>query len=345
MQLSYRLVSLVLRSPFALSHGSSITRDTVLVALDDTTGRGYGEIPIVPYYGIDARTVLGELQEIATVLRGQHATIAIALRIERNGAWHPFVRAGVSEALVDRIASIMGRTRAALLDQEPITDLRSAWTIAERDHRRALQLLHSVDARTIKVKTGFPGDVELVRALVTADPSRVYWIDCNGGWEPAEAIEKARQMQTMGVALIEEPVAHDFAALQRVAEAVTIPVIADESVQTADDLRVLLCDAPAARGIVVKIVKHGGPFATRAIVRTVREAGKGYLLGEMVESSVGTAHALDFAALARWIDLDAPLLITNDPGTGLDIRPGYVARSGARAASVAAPVGFTPIDP
>ena len=152
MRLSYRLVSLVLRSPFALSHGSSITRDTVLVALDDATGRGYGEIPIVPYYRIDAHTVLGELREIATALRGRHATTATALRIERNGAWHPFVRAGVSEALVDRIASITERTRAALLDQEPITDLRSAWTIAERDHRRALQLLHSVDARHDKGK-------------------------------------------------------------------------------------------------------------------------------------------------------------------------------------------------
>ena len=132
-----------------------------------------------------------------------------------------------------------------------------------------------------------------------------------------------------------------MAALQRVAEAVTIPVIADASVQTADDLRALLSDAPAAHGIVVKIVKHGGPFATRAIVRAVRDAGKEYLLGEMVESSVGTAHALDFGALARWVDLDAPLLITNDPGTGLDIRPGYVALCGTRAASVTAPVGFS----
>ncbi len=344
MRLLFHRERLRLRSPFALSHGTSTSRETVLVALEDAGARGYGEIPIVPYYGIDPDMVTDQLREIATLLRGRSLRIATAARIEKTDAWHPFVRAGVSEALVECIAAIEKRSRASVLGQRSVVRCLSSWTIAERDQQRALSLLRSVDTHTIKVKTGFAGDVELVRALVDADPARTYWIDCNGGWEGAEAADRARAMERLGVALIEEPVKHDFAALQRVAEAVTVPVVADESVRTVADLRTMLSDAPAAGGIVVKIAKHGGPLATREIVRTVRDAGKEYLLGQMVESSVGTARALDFASFASWVDLDAPLLVENDPGTGLNIRPGYVSTVGAHGGSVRPSITFMPID-
>ncbi len=41
------------------------------------------------------------------------------------------------------------------------------------------------------------------------------------------------------------------------------------------------------------------------------------MLGCMVETSLGTTAMAHLAGLAEWLDLDAPLLIANDPFDGI----------------------------
>jgi L-alanine-DL-glutamate epimerase-like enolase superfamily enzyme len=41
------------------------------------------------------------------------------------------------------------------------------------------------------------------------------------------------------------------------------------------------------------------------------------MLGCMIETSLGITAAAHLAGLADWLDLDAPLLITNDPFDGI----------------------------
>jgi L-alanine-DL-glutamate epimerase-like enolase superfamily enzyme len=41
------------------------------------------------------------------------------------------------------------------------------------------------------------------------------------------------------------------------------------------------------------------------------------MLGCMIETSIGITAMAHFAGLADWLDLDAPLLISNDPFSGV----------------------------
>jgi L-alanine-DL-glutamate epimerase-like enolase superfamily enzyme len=53
------------------------------------------------------------------------------------------------------------------------------------------------------------------------------------------------------------------------------------------------------------------------MLHRARELGLRVLLGCMIETSLGTTAMAHLAGLADWLDLDAPLLISNDPFEGL----------------------------
>jgi L-alanine-DL-glutamate epimerase-like enolase superfamily enzyme len=47
----------------------------------------------------------------------------------------------------------------------------------------------------------------------------------------------------------------------------------------------------------------------------------GIMLGCMIETSIGATAMAHLAGLADWLDLDAPLLIADDPFDGLRFGP------------------------
>jgi L-alanine-DL-glutamate epimerase-like enolase superfamily enzyme len=53
------------------------------------------------------------------------------------------------------------------------------------------------------------------------------------------------------------------------------------------------------------------------LIHRARELGLRIMLGCMVETSLGTTAMAHLAGIADWLDLDAPLLISNDPFDGL----------------------------
>ena len=64
-------------------------------------------------------------------------------------------------------------------------------------------------------------------------------------------------------------------------------------------------------------MKAGGLTATVAMLKRARELGLRVMLGCMIETSIGTTAMAHLAGLAEWLDLDAPVLISNDPFDGM----------------------------
>jgi L-Ala-D/L-Glu epimerase len=100
----------------------------------------------------------------------------------------------------------------------------------------------------------------------------------------------------------------------------SIPIVADESVQTAADV-IRLADAGVS-GINVKLMKTGGLTPALRIIHLARERGMRIMLGCMVETSLGTTAMAHLMGLADWCDLDAPMLISNDPFDGIHYADG-----------------------
>lgn len=342
--MSFELLShrLRLASPFAIAHDTYRYRDTIILRLSDGAVSGFGEIPIVPYYAMTRKWALSKADRLSRSLlavvrprscRSVDDVVRAAAEIEARAEVHPFVRAGLSEALVDLAARMEGVSVADILHVAPVRERVSSYTIAERDRERARELVARSEADKrgfpLKVKCGYAGDEEAVAAVRDAAPASPIWVDCNGGWSRVDGPARGRAMVAAGASLIEEPVSHDVRTLSEVAQAARgVPVIADESVASLEELCTVMSGAPAVAGAVLKIAKLGGPLTFLAARRTIAEAGLRFMVGEMVESGIGTAWALALSDGATWVDLDAPALLAEDVARGLTVRPGGVAVHG-----------------
>ena len=116
--------------------------------------------------------------------------------------------------------------------------------------------------------------------------------------------------------LIEQPLAASdrdgvsWLASQRLG----VPMFADESVSTIDDIRSIATDVD---GVVVKVRKFGGVAASLEAITLARSLGLRVMIGCMIESSVATTAAAHLGGCCDLVDLDAPLLIANDPYEGV----------------------------
>ena len=132
-------------------------------------------------------------------------------------------------------------------------------------------------------------------------------------------------------ALLEQPVAReDWEGLGRLAREAGVPVAADESCRTPEDA-VRIGRGGLAQVLNIKLAKSGVVQALD-IAAIARAFGLGLMIGGMVETRLGMGFSAHLAAGLGgfdWVDLDTPLLLTDDPITG-----GYRSE-GARFASMA----------
>ncbi len=133
--------------------------------------------------------------------------------------------------------------------------------------------------RSAKVKVG--GDIHADRDRIAAireavGPEFHLRIDANAGYDADTSIELARMVAPYKLQLFEQPVPdHDLAGMARVrreANALGVPVMADESVSDHASL-VRIVKADAADIVKVKVMKQGGIINTRRMIATAEAAG------------------------------------------------------------------------
>ena len=170
----------------------------------------------------------------------------------------------------------------------------------------------------LKIKVGGESDLETLRAVrgVYDGPIRV---DANTGWTLDGAIELLPALVDLGVELVEQPFpARSLDDLRRLQEVSALPIVADESAVTIDDLDGLV---GVVAGVNVKLAKCGGVGPAARMLARARELGFRTFLGCMEETSVGIAASAAVSSLADWADLDGNLLLADDPFEGLELGP------------------------
>ncbi|HKV85668.1 MAG TPA: enolase C-terminal domain-like protein, partial [Ktedonobacterales bacterium] len=171
----------------------------------------------------------------------------------------------------------------------------------------------------LKVKLGTEADLDIVRAIrdVTSATLRV---DANAAWTPKQAIRIITRLEPYDIEFVEQPVAaNDLDGLRLVRENSALPIIADESCVTLEDIpRVAGC----ADGINIKLMKCGGIRNALAMIHAARAHHLKVMLGCMIESSLAITAAAQISPLVDYADLDGGLLITNDPYDGVRVERG-----------------------
>jgi L-Ala-D/L-Glu epimerase / N-acetyl-D-glutamate racemase len=326
LSLNHDVLDLPLRDPFVIARseegaGRSIT--TVIVELRDDRfpglvglgegfpGRYYGETPgtmavVLPLL-LDA---VGELDLTPACLDTAGARLAEAIR------WNGAAKCGLDIALHDLVGKVTNQPVHELLGQStdiPPTDfslgIDEPEVVAERARRAGA-------FPALKIKVGGEADLPTLRAVraVYGGPLRV---DANTGWTPDAAAELVPELIDLGVELIEQPFPPTrldwLADLQ---QASPLPIVADESCVTIEDLDAL---AGLVAGVNVKLAKCGGVGAAARMMERARELGFRIFLGCMEETSVGIAASAAVASGADWVDLDGCLLLAKDPFEGLEL--------------------------
>ncbi len=316
--LSWTELTLHLKTPFTVSYGSSTTRTAFWIRLKNDEGWGEGTIPF--YYGIDFKTMTAAWDRAAEQDKPFPDTIEEVPGWIDPGAPKP-AQAALDIALHDRIGKQRNKPLHQILGVPEPKPMITSYTISiDTPETMARMAAQAASFPIIKIKLGTPGQEALdearLEAIRSARPDARLRIDANAGWEAAGAIQLVRRLEKFDLELIEQPTAkEDITGMGLVQAETGIPVVADESVQSLEDIDRL--HAAGVQGINLKLMKSGGLANGLAMLRRAKSYGMKIMLGCMVETSVGVGAMAHLMGLADWIDLDTPLLISNDPFLGL----------------------------
>ncbi|MGH3519960.1 MAG: muconate cycloisomerase family protein [Haloechinothrix sp.] len=321
--------------PLRRSHkfkSMSTDHQSYLVARVRTTdgieGIGEAVVPGGPWWGGESVETMKVVIDayLAPALIGQDASRVDYLmrRLDRVAARNSFAKAALEIALFDAWGQSLGIPVYQLLgglyrDRIPVTWALGAEdadiVIAEAEEKLAAGL-HS----SFKLKMGAidpATDTARICAVAKALGERAsVRVDLNAAWDEPTSARWLPVLEDAGIDLVEQPVpGWNLEAMGRLAEKLTIPIMADESLLTVHDALALYRHA-AADVFSLKVHKHGGLSATKKIGAIAEAAGLPCHGGTSIESSIGTAAAAHayaaIPALTFGCELFGPLLLAED---------------------------------
>jgi L-alanine-DL-glutamate epimerase-like enolase superfamily enzyme len=324
LALSHEVLRLGLRDPFRIArsdHDAGLAVTTVVVELRDDRfpgvvglGEGYPD----RFYGENVDTQAAVFPLLLSAIEGFDPTPdgvrAASNRLAAAIRWNGGAKCAIDTAMHDlagKVAAMPVYQLLGLSTDIPPTDftlgLDEPAVVAERARRAGA-------FPALKIKCGGPADLATLEAVrsVYDKPIRV---DANTAWTPEIARQLLPALVDLGVELIEQPFpANRFDWLRDLQAGSPLPIVADESCVTIDDLEPLV---GVTAGVNVKLAKCGGPGQAAQMLARAHELGFRTFLGCMEETSIAIAASAAVASLADWADLDGNLLLADEPFQGL----------------------------
>jgi L-alanine-DL-glutamate epimerase-like enolase superfamily enzyme len=343
MKISHEVVRLKTRYPFVIARGGYAAHENVVVRIVDEDGiEGLGEAAPNRFYGESVATVAAALEQFAPVLGSADSWSldAIEATLNRTLRGNGSAKSAVSAALHDIMGKRVGVPVYKLWGLDAADAGESSFTIGIADNDGLIQRVADAERYPIlKVKLGTDRDMEIVRVVREAAPSKRLRVDANAAWSASHALKMIDFLADQDVEFVEQPVAqHDIEGLRFVRSRSKLPIIADESCLVSTDVPRL---AGAVDGVNLKLAKCGSLREAMRIVHVARAFGMTVMAGCMIESSLGISAIAQLAPLLDHADLDGAALLAEDPFVGATIDRGKIRLSdlpglGVRASGDAA---------
>ena len=313
--------------PFGIAHGTRTGTDALYIKAISGSNTGYGEAALPPYLGYDIRKLLLVIPLVNQFISGNKgieiADLRSAFQLQFDLFPTPLI-AAIDCALWDLEASIKSISVEKLIQADKNTPFCSYTLGFSSIEDQKTKLKEASDFRLFKFKLGS----ELDRARILEfkkENTYKFCIDANQAWDTIHfATKETTWLKEQGCIFIEQPFKtnniEDLAKLYNVSE---LPIILDESIQKMESyLKVRdICD-----GINIKLVKCGGITPALELIKLAKRDGKIILIGCMSEGSCGAAAASCLSGFVDYVDLDGPVLTSNDPFKGINYQEGRIIK-------------------
>lgn len=322
------------KQPFSIS-GRTLTGQSVLRVRGRHAGiEAHAEAAGIFYRGDTGHSMQRQVQEVLPRLHDErddlHARWGQVQAMPAGGARNALdwvmwqLVAGVRRQLVHELAFL---PRLRPVPTMVTLGLASASRMAE-------MALAYPTARTLKLKLeGTLEDAERVAAVRRERPDVRLAIDANEGWSMEHLEHMMGTLLIHRVDLIEQPLPAGRDAELALYQS-PIPLAADESLQTLDDLDLV---ARRYRVANIKLDKCGGLSAALTLASAARQRGLQVMIGCMGGRSMAILPAFIAAQTADFADLDGPLIVAQDSEPSARYVNGCVGFDADELASMARP--------
>ena len=318
----FKVAGIHLNSPLRIANEYYSSSKTAFVRIKAGPFEGIGEAaPDREVTGEDTESVVDFIEKARPHLTGKNALdinginrILDSLSKRDNTA-----KAGLDIALYDLMGKYLKKNVVSILGGRGKSKLTSI-TIGIEDESTTLKYAKKYrdsGFKVIKLKVGLDLEKDIIRLVKVREAvgrSIVLGVDANQGYTVQEAMSFASKAEPLRIAFLEQPVnARNFHGLKKVKESSGIPVMADESIKTINDLR-KLASIKAVSMINIKLMKTGGITKAMQIAKEAEKSGIGVMVGCMEESRVGISAGTHLSISIKDIgfaDLDAHLTHRN----------------------------------
>jgi len=311
MQVTFSVKSWPIRGSFTISRGSKTQADVIQVELRHKGKVGRGEC--VPYsrYNESIDSTLGELETLLPKLKSG------ITREELQGLLPPSAaRNAVDCALWDLECK---QSNMSIWDKTGYTAnaLHTAFTLSlDTPDKMKLAAEENAHRSLLKLKLGGAEDLARVQSVREGAPNSKIILDANEAWTEALYLQLIPELVKLKVAMIEQPFPSDS---DHILETLPrpIPICADESCHDRKSLKNIIGRYDM---INIKTDKTGGLTEALALKEAALKEGLQVMVGCMLSSSLSMAPAFIVAQGASIVDLDGPLLLSQDIDNGFEFK-------------------------
>lgn len=290
---------------FRISRGARTQAEVVSVEINRNHFTGHGEC--VPYarYNETLGSVIQQIESLPADIDRETLQTMLPAGAARNA---------VDCALWDLESKTLNQPIWQLAGMQMPKQALTAFTLSLDEPENMLkQAKYNSNRPLLKIKLGTPNDMPRLEAVRLGAPNSEIIVDANEGWNAEIYTKLAPDLVRLGVKLVEQPLpANQDDALIGLPR--PLPICADESCHDRSSLPQLVGKYDYVN---IKLDKTGGLTEALLLKNKALEDGFKIMVGCMVGSSLAMAPATLIAQNATFVDLDGPLLLSQDRHHGL----------------------------
>jgi L-Ala-D/L-Glu epimerase len=319
MQLAVQIERFPLRQVFRIARGARTEAPVVVAELTLNGVTGRGECGPNARYGETVDSVAATIESARGAIEAGLDRLGLQKLLKPGAA-----RNALDCAFWDLEAKQTGKPAWQLAGLRAPHPVHTVLTISLDDpDKMEVAARAAAHLPLLKLKLAGDGkDVSRVAAVRRAAPQTRLIADANEGYSREFLIADAPRLAELGIEMLEQPLPAAEDEFLRDFDS-PLPLGADESAHALDSLAKL---AGKYSVINIKLDKTGGMTEALALAKAAHEAGMEIMVGCMLGTSLGMAPGVLVAQVAKYVDLDAPLLLAQDrvPAlayTGVQIAP------------------------